>query len=75
MVMCGTSCAPRQLPTGPAGHNVEITKEYILSEIAELESELKKAKTFTIQAQAAIDTHKTILNRLETPDGDLPETP
>lgn len=54
---------------------MEITKEFILSEIAELESELQKAKTFVVQAQAAIDTHKTILNRLEATDGNLPETP
>jgi hypothetical protein len=48
---------------------VEITREFILSEIAELESELKKAQTFVIQAQAAIDTHNVILRKLEqTPE-------
>lgn len=45
---------------------MEVTKDFILSEIADLESELQRAKTFVIQAQAAIDTHRTILNRLES---------
>lgn len=47
---------------------MEITKEYLLSEIASLESELRNAQTFAIQAQAAIDTHRTVLARLEQPE-------
>ena len=40
-------------------------REFILSEISDLEAELHKAQTFAIQAQAAIDTHRVILKHME----------
>ena len=47
---------------------MEITKEFLLSEISDLEQESQKANTFLIQAQATISAYKMLINRLEAPD-------
>ena len=47
---------------------MQITKEFLEAEIAELEKELQKANTFVIQAQATITAYKMLLNRLEAPE-------
>ncbi len=44
-----------------------ISKEFLLSEIADLEAESQKAKTFLIQAQATISAYKMLINKLEEP--------
>jgi len=49
---------------------MQITKEFLESEIAELERELQKAMTFQIQAQATIQAYKMLINRLEAPEPD-----
>ena len=47
---------------------MEITKEFLLSEISDLEQESQKANTFLIQAQATISAYKMLINRLEAPE-------
>jgi hypothetical protein len=47
---------------------MEITKDFILSEISELEQEVQKANSFLLQAQAAINVYKMLINRLDTED-------
>lgn len=47
---------------------MQITKEFLVTEIQELEQELNKAQVFQIQAQATIAAYKMLLNRLEAPE-------
>lgn len=47
---------------------MQITKEFLIGEIAELEQELQKASTFVIQAQATISAYQMLLRRLEEPE-------
>ena len=47
---------------------MEITKDFLLSEISDLEQELQKANTFVIQAQATISAYRMLINRLESQD-------
>ena len=47
---------------------MQITKEFLEAEIAELENELQKANTFVIQAQATITAYKMLVNRLDAPE-------
>jgi hypothetical protein len=44
---------------------MEISKEFLLSEIDELERELNKAQIFIIQAQATIASYKMLINKLD----------
>jgi hypothetical protein len=50
---------------------MQITKEFLESEIRDLEQELVKAQTFLIQVQATITAYKMLINRLDAPE---PET-
>jgi len=47
---------------------MQITKEFLESEIRDLEQEANKAQTFLIQAQATIAAYRMLLNRLEAPE-------
>lgn len=47
---------------------MQITKEFLLLEICELETEVEKAKTFTLQAQATIAAYQMLIARLDTPE-------
>ncbi len=47
---------------------MQISKEFLLSEISDLESESKKAQTFLIQAQATISAYKMLIDKLEEPE-------
>lgn len=47
---------------------MQITKEFLIGEIAELEQELQKASTFVIQAQATISAYQMLLRRIEEPE-------
>lgn len=47
---------------------MQITKEFLETEIKELEQELTKAQTFVIQAQATITAYQMLINRLEAPE-------
>lgn len=50
---------------------MQITKEFLEAEIAELNKEARKAETFLIQANATINAYQMLINRLnasETPE-------
>jgi hypothetical protein len=47
---------------------MQITKEFLLAEIAELQTESKKAETFLIQAQATISAYQMLVSRLDAPE-------
>jgi hypothetical protein len=47
---------------------MQITKEFLESEISELETEAQKARTFLIQSQATIQAYKMLINRLDAPE-------
>ena len=47
---------------------MEITKEFLLSEIGDLEREAQKANNFLLQAQATISAYRMLINRLEAQD-------
>lgn len=49
---------------------MQISKEFLLSEIRELESEADKAKTFMLQAQATIAAYHMLIKRLDTPENE-----
>lgn len=50
---------------------MQITKEFLESEIRDLEQETNKAQTFLIQAQATIAAYKMLLNRLDAPETEI----
>jgi hypothetical protein len=47
---------------------MQITKEFLESEIRSLETEANKANAFLIQAQATIQAYKMLINRIEAPE-------
>ena len=47
---------------------MQITKEFLESEIRDLETEAQKAQTFLIQSQATIQAYKMLINRLDAPE-------
>mgnify|MGYP006269287761 FL=1 len=47
---------------------MQVTKEFLVCEIEELERELQKAVTFQIQAQATINAYKMLIQRIEAPE-------
>ena len=49
---------------------MQITKEFLETEIRELETEAQKAQTFLTQAQATIQAYKMLINRLDAPEPD-----
>ena len=51
---------------------MQITKEFLQAEIAELENEMQKANTFVIQAQATIAAYRMLINRLDAPETENP---
>ena len=52
---------------------MQITKEFLETEIRELETEAQKAQTFLTQAQATIQAYKMLINRLDAPEVEQPE--
>ena len=47
---------------------MQITKEFLETEIRDLETEAHKAQTFLTQAQATIQAYKMLINRLDAPE-------
>ena len=47
---------------------MQITKEFLESEIRDLETEAQKAHNFLTQAQATIQAYKMLINRLDAPE-------
>lgn len=54
---------------------MQISKEFLLAEIAELEREMAKANTFIIQAQATVAAYQMLLRRLEAAEVEAPAPP
>jgi hypothetical protein len=53
---------------------MQITKEFLESEIRDLEFEAQKAQTFVLQAQATISAYKMLVSRLDAPEPIEPDT-
>ena len=47
---------------------MQISKEYLLSEIASMEKQRNHAHDVAVASQAAVDTMKALLMRLDAPD-------
>ncbi len=47
---------------------MQITKDFLVAEIADLQRELGKAQTFLVQAQATIAAYQMLINRLDQPE-------
>jgi hypothetical protein len=47
---------------------MELTKEFLLTEIGSLDSELQKAQAFILKAQGAIEVYKVLIRRLDEPN-------
>jgi len=47
---------------------MQITKEFLQAEIADLQREAGKAQTFLAQAQATINAYQMLINRLDAPE-------
>lgn len=47
---------------------MEITKEYLLTEIKNMEKQRDHAHDVAVASQAAIDVMKSLVDRLEAPD-------
>lgn len=47
---------------------MQITKEFLTAEIAELQHEAGKAQSFLVQAQATIAAYQMLINRLDQPE-------
>jgi|TARA_R110000868_G_scaffold47628_2_gene155848 hypothetical protein len=47
---------------------MQITKEFLVCEIEELEREAEKARIFLIQAQATISAYRMLISRIEAPE-------
>lgn len=46
---------------------MEISKEFIQGEIADIKREMGNAQNFLVRAQAAIDVHEMLLKKLDEP--------
>ena len=53
---------------------MQITKEFLESEIRDLETEANKAQTFVTQAQATIQAYKMLINRLDAPEPEMEQS-
>ena len=47
---------------------MQITKEFLLAEIADLQKEAGTAQTFLVQSQATINAYQMLINRLDAPE-------
>lgn len=47
---------------------MQITKDFLVAEIAELRKEAGKAEAFLLKAQGTIEAYQMLINRLETPE-------
>jgi hypothetical protein len=47
---------------------MQITKEFLATEIADLQNEIGKAQAFLLKAQGTIEAYQMLINRLETPE-------
>ena len=47
---------------------MQITKEFLATEIADLRKEAGKAEAFLIKAQGTIEAYQMLINRLDAPE-------
>ena len=47
---------------------MQITKEFLVTEIGDLEREINKAQAFLIKAQGTVEAYKMLINRLDAPE-------
>lgn len=47
---------------------MEVTKEFLTAEIADLQAEMGKAQAFLLKAQGTIEAYQMLINRLATPE-------
>ena len=52
-----------------------ITKDFLIAEVQELESEVKKAENFLIRAQAVLSAYQMLLAKFEEPEEAPVENP
>ena len=52
---------------------MQINKDFLESEIVDLEQEIQRANAFILKAQGTIEAYKMLINRLETPEVELPQ--
>ena len=45
-----------------------VTKEFLVAEIADLQSEMGKAQAFLLKAQGTIEAYQMLINRLDAPE-------
>ena len=55
--------------------NMVITQEFLQAEIADLNREVEKAKTFLIQADAAISAYRVLIAKLIEPEPEKKDEP
>jgi hypothetical protein len=49
---------------------MQITKEFLVAEIRDLETEMRKAEAFMFKAQGTIEAYKMLINRLDAPESE-----
>jgi hypothetical protein len=47
---------------------MQITKEFLETEIRDLEQEIHRANAFMLKAQGTIEAYKMLINRLDAPE-------
>lgn len=47
---------------------MQITREFLETEIRDLEQEVQKANAFVLQAQSAINVYKMLIGKLDIPE-------
>jgi hypothetical protein len=47
---------------------MQVTKEFLEAEIADLQAEAGKAQAFLIKAQGTIEAYQMLINRLDAPE-------
>jgi len=47
---------------------MQVTKEFLVAEIGDLEREMNKAQAFLIKAQGTVEAYKMLINRLDAPE-------
>ena len=47
---------------------MQVTKEFLEAEIADLRNEIGKAQAFLLKAQGTIEAYQMLINRLDAPE-------
>jgi hypothetical protein len=47
---------------------MQITKEFLETEIRDLEQEMQRANAFMLKAQGTVEAYKMLINRLDAPE-------